>query len=75
MSDQQISARAFGNLYATKILACSCGAPGAYHSRKDEPRCYDPNRNDEHVGAICPCCGAKRPADKPLGKIWSGKMW
>jgi hypothetical protein len=74
-AEQSAEARAFGNLYATKVLACGCGAPGTYHDRVDEPRCYAPERKDENVGAICPCCGAKRPADQPLGKIWSGKIW
>jgi len=41
LPDLEASARARASLYATIIRACAkCGAPGTYHNRKEEPRCY-----------------------------------
>src|SRR5262245_24470608 len=56
---------------ATVLRACrNCGAPGHWHATYGvNPGCYDPSRNGQPVGPICPQCGAERPPDEPQGVI------
>lgn len=59
---------------ASVTPACrSCMAPGLYKAeeriREGWPACYDPDRAGQPVGAVCPQCGARRPADIDRGHI------
>lgn len=62
------------SLEGTIVRACrSCQAPGLYSSAdsiKDGwPACYDPKRNGQPVGDVCPQCGALRPANEFRGEL------
>src|SRR5262245_32919526 len=62
------------SLEAVVVHACpKCEAPGVYkmddRTKQFWPGAYDPKRNNEPVGAICPNCGAQRSRDRQLGEL------
>lgn len=63
------------SVHAVVLRACGqCGAPGAYSKEKRVqdgwPGCYDPTRDQQPVGAVCPNCKALRPSPEVKGEIW-----
>jgi hypothetical protein len=56
------------------IYACKhCRAPGVYHNsehiKAGWPGCYDPTRDGQPVGDVCPNCLRLRSGDKNLGEL------
>jgi hypothetical protein len=56
------------------IFACPhCQAPGVFHKsqhiREGWPGCFDPTRDQQPVGRICPNCKKPRSKDQDLGEL------